>query len=44
MNNNEIISALEAVLYASGDPISIDRLSQGFEINPEQVEKAAEKL
>ncbi|MBO4693550.1 MAG: SMC-Scp complex subunit ScpB [Clostridia bacterium] len=44
MNNKEIISALEAVLYASGDPISIDRLSQIFEIKPETVEKAADKL
>lgn len=44
MNNNEIVSALEAVLFASGDPISIDRLSQVFEIKPEQIEKAAEKL
>ncbi len=44
MNNNKIISALEAVLYASGDPISIDRLSQIFEAKPEQIEKAAEQL
>lgn len=44
MNKNEIVSALEAVLFASGDPISIDRLSQVFEIKPEQVEKVAERL
>ena len=44
MNNKEIVSALEAVLYASGDPIGIDRLSQVFEVKPEQIEKAAEKL
>ncbi len=44
MNNKKIISALEAVLYASGDPISIDRLTQVFEVKPEQVEKAAEQL
>ena len=44
MNNKKIISALEAVLYASGDPISIDRLAQVFEVKPEQVEKAAEQL
>ena len=44
MNNREIVSALEAVLYASGDPIGIDRLSQVFEVKPEQVEAAAEKL
>lgn len=44
MNNKEIVSALEAVLYASGDPIGIDRISQVFEVKPEQIEKAAEKL
>ena len=44
MNNKEIISALEAVLFASGDPIGIDRLSQVFGIKPEAVEEAAEKL
>lgn len=44
MNNKEIISALEAVLFASGDPIGIERLSQVFEVKPEAVEKAAEKL
>ena len=44
MNNKEIVSALEAVFYASGDPIGIDRLSQVFEVKPEAVEKAAEKL
>ena len=44
MNNNEIVSAMEAVLFASGDPISIDRLSQVFEIKPEQIEKAADGL
>ena len=44
MNNKEIVSALEAVLFASGDPIGIDRLSQVFDIKPEQVEKAAQSL
>ena len=44
MNNKKTVSALEAVLYASGDPIGIDRLSQVFDIKPEQVEKAAESL
>ena len=44
MNNKEMISALEAVLFASGDPIGIDRLSQVFDVKPEQIEKAANKL
>ena len=44
MNNKEIVSGLEAVLFASGEPMGIDRLSQVFDIKPEQVEKAAESL
>lgn len=44
MNKQQIISALEAVLFASGDPISIDRLSQTFEIQPEKIEKHIEEL
>ena len=44
MNNKTIVSALEAVLFASGDPISIDRLSQIFEVAPEKIEKVAENL
>lgn len=44
MNKQQIISALEAVLFASGDPISIDRLSQTFEIQPEKIEKFIQEL
>ena len=44
MNKQQTISALEAVLFASGDPISIDRLSQTFEIKPEEVEKYVKEL
>lgn len=44
MNNQQIVSALEAVLFASGDPISIDRLSQVFEKTPEEVEKLIKEL
>lgn len=44
MNKQELVSALEAVLFSSGDPISIERLTQIFEIKPEAVEKAAEDL
>lgn len=44
MKNSELISALEAVLFAGGEPISIDRLSGVFEISPEKIEKAVEEL
>ncbi len=44
MNKQQTIAALEAVLFASGDPISIERLSQAFEIKPEAVEKHIKEL
>ena len=44
MNKQQTIAALEAVLFASGDPISIDRLSQIFEIKPEEIEKYIKEL
>lgn len=44
MKINELVSAFEAVLFAGGDPISIGRLSQVFEISPEKVEKVAAEL
>ena len=37
MNIKEMIPAFEAVLFASGEPMSIERFSQVFEISPEEV-------
>lgn len=44
MNQEETLSALEAVLFASGEPISMDRLSQVFELPPEKIETLLTKL
>lgn len=44
MNKQQTVSALEAVLFASGDPISVDRLSQTFEIKPEEIDKLVKQL
>ena len=44
MNSKELTRGLEAVLFASGEPISIDRLSQTFEISAEKVVKAMDNL
>ena len=44
MNKEQSIKALEAVLFASGEPMSIDRLSQIFEIKPEKTEKLLDEL
>ena len=37
MNNEKLIEAFEAVLFASGEPLNIDRFVQVFEIEPEKV-------
>ena len=34
MTKNELVKAFEAVLFASGEPLSIDRFTQVFEITP----------
>lgn len=44
MNKEQTVAAFEAVLFASGDPVSIERFSQIFEISPEQVEMYAKNL
>ena len=44
MKTEQLISAFEAVLYASGEPMSIERFSQVFEIAPEKVVSIMEKL
>ena len=44
MNSKELTRGLEAVLFASGEPIGIDRLSQTFEISAEKVVKAMDTL
>lgn len=44
MDIKKLVPALEAVLFSSGDPMSIDRLSQVFNISPEKVEQAADAL
>lgn len=44
MNKEQTLSAFEAVLFSSGEPMSIERLAQTFEMKPEKVEKTAEEL
>ncbi len=44
MKNNELVSAFEAVLFASGEPMSIERLGLVFDITPEAVVETANKL
>ena len=44
MKKDEMISAFEALLFASGEPISIERVAQVFEIEPEEVVSVMENL
>ncbi len=44
MKKEELISAFEAVLFAGGEPLSIDRFAQVFEIEPEEVVETMEAL
>lgn len=44
MTMSELTSAFEAVLFSGGEPQSIDRFSQVFDIAPEQVVKVMESL
>lgn len=44
MTVKELIPAFETVLFSAGEPLSIDRFSQVFEIEPETVTEVMEKL
>ncbi|MCQ2455564.1 MAG: SMC-Scp complex subunit ScpB [Clostridia bacterium] len=44
MNKEQKISALLSVLFSSGEPMSIDRLSTVFEEKPEKIEETAKLL
>ena len=44
MNYNESLCIIEALLFASGEPISLDRLSQASGIEPETVVKLIDSL
>lgn len=44
MNIKELLPAFEAVLFASGEPMSIDRFAQVFEISPDEVIEIMDEL
>lgn len=44
MRNDQLIPAFEAVLFAGGEPISIERFSQVFSISPEEVVRLMDEL
>ena len=44
MNYNESLCIIEALLFASGEPISLERLSEASGIEPETVPKLIDQL
>lgn len=44
MNNEKLTSAVEAVLFAGGEPLSISRLCQIFEVTSKEMEKSLAAL
>ena len=40
----DLKSALEAVLFAAGDPVPVGRLSLAFAVTPEEIAQAASCL
>ncbi len=44
MTKNELVKAFEAVLFASGEPLSIERFNQVFEITPTKTVEIMEML
>ncbi|MGI6280099.1 MAG: SMC-Scp complex subunit ScpB [Acutalibacteraceae bacterium] len=44
MRKEELLAAFEAVLFAGGEPMSIDRFAQVFEISPDEVVSILEEL
>lgn len=44
MIDNEIINAFEAILFASGEPVSIQRLSLALDLEVDDVKNVADKL
>ncbi|MBR7123228.1 MAG: SMC-Scp complex subunit ScpB [Oscillospiraceae bacterium] len=44
MDNSELQRAIEAILFAAGEPVEISRLSETFEVNEDEVISAADTL
>lgn len=44
MDINELINGIEAVLFANGEPVSIQRLCQTFDVEPDTIQSAVKAL
>lgn len=44
MDNNELIRACEAVVFSSGEPISVKRIAEVFELSPKKAEELVTKV
>jgi len=44
MDSNELQRVIEAILFASGERIEVSRLSEVLEVDPDEIQKAADEL
>ena len=44
MDSNELQRAIEAILFASGERLEVSRLSEVLEVDPDEIQKAADEL
>ncbi len=44
MDSNELQRVIEAILFASGERIEVSRLSEVLEVDPDEIQKAADAL
>lgn len=44
MDSNELQRVIEAILFASGERIEVSRLSEVLEVDPDDIQKAADEL
>lgn len=44
MDQSELKRALEAILFAAGEPVETERLSKALECDPDEIDRAAREL
>ena len=44
MEQSELKRALEAILFAAGEPVETERLSKALECDPDEIDRAAREL
>ena len=44
MDKKELVNGIQAVLFASGEPVSIQRLALTFDVEPEVIQQTAQEI